>query len=291
MPSRGPNFDLVITDLDNTVYDWEAFFIPAFMAMRDAVERISAVPREDLERSFRRVYQRHRTSEYAFVLQEAEALRDVDAGLSPAAVFAKYDEAIHAFRSLRKKGLRLYPSVRDTLVALKAAGVKVVAHSDSPMEYVSRRLRQLDVDQLFDAICAPRDHGVPAGLEHLVRQAPESTVGARTRLIESNPELRKPDPRTLAPVFAAFPVSLDRILYVGDNLSRDVLLAQRAGISATWARYGAVHDPVLREQLYRITYWTDADVAAEERLRKELGQTPPTFEIESFDGLREIVGV
>lgn len=283
--------DLLITDLDNTLYDWEAFFVPAFIAMLDQVQQISQVPRNELELSFHRVYQKHRTTEYAFVLQELEALRETDAGLSPADIFAKYDAAIHAFRSQRKRRLKLYPSVRETLNTLKAAGVLLVAHSDSPMAYVSRRLRQLDIDTLFDAICAPEDHGVPDQLTSIVRRVPDSIVAARTMLLESNPAIRKPDPHTLDLVLSAFPTSRDKIAYVGDNLSRDVLLAQRAGIHAVWARYGTVHDETLREQLYRITYWTDADVVAEQQLRREASHTAPEFVIDSFDQVLDVIGV
>jgi FMN phosphatase YigB (HAD superfamily) len=287
-----PRFELLITDLDNTLYDWEAFFIPSFLAMLGEVERISGVPRDLLETSFRKVYQHHRTTEYAFVLQEADALRKIDAGLTPAEVFAKYDTAIHAFRSARRRTLRLYPGVKSTLTSIRDAGVTLVAHSDSPMEYVSRRLRQLDIDALFDAVSAPRDHGIPPSLAAApIRQAPDSDVGARTRLIEFNPELRKPDPAALDPLFAAFPANRNRTVYVGDNLSRDVLIAQRAGIKSAWARYGAKHDEVLREQLYRITYWTDADVAAETRLREEAAAHPPTYVLDTFTDLLAVVGL
>lgn len=289
--ANSPALDLLITDLDNTLYDWEAFFVPAFVAMLDKVQEISQVPRQELEQSFHRVYQKHRTTEYAFVLQELDALREADSGLSPAEVFAKYDAAIHAFRSQRKRRLTLYPGVRETLTALKVAGVRVVAHSDSPMGYVSRRLRQLDVDTLFDAICAPEDHGVPGDLTNIVRQVPDSIVTARVTLLESDPTIRKPDPRTLDRILAAFPYPLTRIAYVGDSLSRDLLLAQRAGIRGIWARYGAVHDEKLRKQLYRITYWSDADVAAEEQLRLEASGLAPEFVIDSFDEVIDVVGL
>jgi FMN phosphatase YigB (HAD superfamily) len=283
-------FDLVITDLDNTLYDWEAFFIPSFLAMLAEVERLSGVPRSALEESFRRVYQRHRTTEYAFVLQEADALREADAGLTPSQVFEKYDSAIHAFRSTRRRTLRLYPGVEETLSRLVRDRVKLVAHSDSPMQYVSRRLRQLNVDTLFDAICAPRDHGVPPYLDRAtVRVASDSEVTARTELLEYNPDLRKPDPATLTPVFERFPAARHRTLYLGDNISRDVLVAHRAGIKSAWARYGAVHEQGLRDQLYRITYWTDEDVAAEVALREESSQVVPTYIVDAFSSLTKII--
>ena len=114
--------------------------------MVQEIHRISGVDVSALKRSFRKVHQAHRTSEYAFAIQELDVLETIDAGLSPEERLKKYDSAIHAFRSTRRKTLRLYPGVKETLQRLRDAGVMVVAHSDSMMTYVSRRLRQLDVD-------------------------------------------------------------------------------------------------------------------------------------------------
>jgi phosphoglycolate phosphatase len=276
----------VITDIDNTLYDWLAFFIPSFLAMVQEIQRISGLDTGSLKRSFRKVYQAHGTTEYAFAVEELDVLNSIDEGLSPEDRLRKYDSAVHAFRLTRKRNLKLYPGVRESLERLRQAGVIVVAHSDSMMSYVSRRLRQLDVDGLISAICAPRDHGIPPHLNATsVRRRSNEAVESRCMLLESSAGIRKPDPATLVPVFEAFGVPREESLYVGDSLSRDILLARRAQINGVWARYGSHRPSDLYKELLEITYWTEAEVAEEERLRKEIVEAPPEKIIESFDEL------
>ncbi len=43
-----------------------------------------------------------------------------------------------------------------------------------------------------------------------------------------------------------------------------------------WAQYGGHRDDALYTELLGITYWTEAEVAEEERLRMELGDSAPS---------------
>ncbi len=56
---------------------------------------------------------------------------------------------IHRFNSSRKKNLRLYPNVQETLAELREAGVKIVGFTDSAEENGFYRLRKLEIDHLF----------------------------------------------------------------------------------------------------------------------------------------------
>lgn len=283
---------LVITDVDNTLYDWLSFYIPSFLAMVNEIHRISGVDVVSLKESFRKVHQLHGTSEYAFAIQELDALAAVDSGLSADERLKKYDSAIHAFRSSRRRTLRLYPGVKETLERLRDAGVMVVAHSDSMMSYTSRRLRQLGIDQLLTAVSAARDHRIPASLNLAsVRRVPSSVVEARTARLEFAEGIRKPDPATVTPVLEALGVRREEALYVGDSLSRDVLLARRAGIRDVWARYGSRRDDVLYRELLEITYWTEAEIAEEDRLRREVRSSAASHQIDSFPEILHVVGV
>ncbi len=283
--------DLLITDLDGTLYDWIGFYIPSFLALIRVVSELSEVPEDRLKESFKRINQKHRTSEYAFAIQELDVLPEASKGWSVEAILRKYDPAIHAFRSERRKRLRLFDGVRDSLLRLRSAGVRLVAHSDSMMSYVSRRLRQLDIDEVFDAICAPQDHGLPANTEsHVVRRAASSQVLSRVRELAYSPALRKPDPDTLAPVVQAFEVPRERIAYVGDSLSRDMLLAARCNLRGVWARYGS-HPNNLDAELLQITYWTPDEVSNENRLLQEASVVSPPTVIRSFSEILEICGV
>jgi FMN phosphatase YigB (HAD superfamily) len=282
---------LVITDLDNTLYDWVGFYVPAFLSMLDQASRISGVGASELEHDFQNVHRDHGTTEYAFSLQELPSLRSRERNLSPREFLAKYDPAIHAFRSERKRLLKLYPDVRDALLELRARGVTVVAHSDAFMGYVSRRLRQLDVDTLVAAVSAPADHGIPEGLptSAVVKSEPR-LVEARCLQLPYPARYRKPEVNSLIAVQAAFKERGDHTVYVGDSLSRDVLLARRAGLVDAWARYGTDYDPALYAVLLRISYWSEAEVRDEERLRTEAAKRPPTHTLSTFSDILAIIG-
>ena len=44
---------LLITDLDDTLYDWAGFFVPAFYAMVDEIVAITGLDRDGLLREYR----------------------------------------------------------------------------------------------------------------------------------------------------------------------------------------------------------------------------------------------
>ncbi|MDQ2643160.1 MAG: HAD family hydrolase [Myxococcota bacterium] len=267
---------LLITDLDNTLYDWVGFYVPSFLAMVEEIHRISGLPTETLKKAFKRVHEKHGTTEYAFAIEELDVLVALDEGLSVGEKLAKYDSAIHAFRSMRRKLLRPYPGVKEGLDRLVRSGIRVVAHTDSLSGYVSRRLRQLELDSFFAAICAPKDHGVPFGLDAAMLQKadPASTL-ARCQVLDFPDSFRKPDPRTLDPVFQTFGVSPAETAYLGDSKTRDVWLARQAGVLDIWASYGTAA-PSLYGELVQITYWTKEDLKQDEMLRKQVETIAPS---------------
>ena len=70
--------------------------------------------------------------------------------------------AIDAFRKARRRVLALYPTVADTLAALKAKGVRIAAFTESKAFYTNYRFRKLGLDGLVDVLYSPEDHSVPA---------------------------------------------------------------------------------------------------------------------------------
>ena len=128
---RKRDISVVITDLDNTLYDWVEMWYQAFSAM---LAKISAdvepkgVTRDRLLSEIRTVHQKHGTSEYAFLLEELPCLRDA---FPNADIVAHFDDAIHSYRRARKEHLKLYPGVLQTLQTLKDAGILVVAYTES----------------------------------------------------------------------------------------------------------------------------------------------------------------
>src|SRR6185437_7262570 len=111
---------LLVTDVDNTLFDWVDVWYKSFSAMIDETCRITGISAEALYPSISRVHQAHGTSEYAFLLEEIPELKT----LYGDHVTERLAPAINAFREARQGALRLYPGVVSTLKALRGAGVQ-----------------------------------------------------------------------------------------------------------------------------------------------------------------------
>lgn len=113
------DISVLVTDLDNTLFDWFDIWHTSFSAMLDEIVRISGLPVEVLEREIKAVHEKHGTSEYAFLIEELPSLVAKHPSQN---VMEVYEPAIEAYRQARRSRLVLYPSVRETLEHIKASG-------------------------------------------------------------------------------------------------------------------------------------------------------------------------
>jgi FMN phosphatase YigB (HAD superfamily) len=74
---------------------------------------------------------------------------------------------------------------------------------------------------------------------------------------------QKPNPRILLEIIGDNGIqgSPDEAAYVGDNLMKDIVMAQEAGVADVYAAFGAVaQDAEIYEQLRRVSHWSREDV-------------------------------
>ena len=258
---------VVVTDIDNTLYDWMAMWSPAFGGMLARLTADSGLPREALEREFHALHQRHGTTEYAFAIQELPSLRALHPGED---LVARYAGAIEAYRAARRRTLRLYPGVAEALAAIRATGCLVVGYTESRAYYVNYRIRALGLDGLLDYVYSPPDHALPAGVrpEAIRRYPAEHYRLARTVHRHVAEGAWKPDAAVLRAILGELGADPARAAYVGDSLVKDVAMARAAGVSDVFARYGDVPDRAGYELLRRVTHWSAETVAAAERARE-----------------------
>jgi phosphoglycolate phosphatase len=251
---------LILLDLDNTLYDWVACFVPSMIAVvntvRDAVEA-------DLDRlldEFRSVYVTHRSVEYAFCVQ---ALPSV-AHLSKASQQALVDRARAAFRAAREAHLVAYPGVPETLRDLSEAGIALIATTNAPMHQAMRRLETLGISTAFTAVAARRSFEVPSD------GCLPAAVAARKRAAYMHPARfwhfdnahLKPSDHMYRAALTATGLHPREVLVVGDSLVNDVAPALRLGARGAWARYGLRFDARLWETLLAVTPWSAAVIDA-----------------------------
>jgi len=98
---------------------------------------------------------------------------------------------------------------------------------------------------------------------------------------------RKPDPNVIGDIIQDYRVTPEETLYVGDSITKDIMMAKSAGIRSAWARYGTKFDRALWEKLVRITHWTESDVKREEVLRSLSKEVAADVNLDSFMELNE----
>ena len=129
---------VLITDLDNTLWDWFAAWHESFVGMLDRLSELSDVPRDVLETEIRAVHQLRGTSEYSNLLNELPSLSARDSDFTPLEI---YDDAVHVLNHIRKKATSLYPLVKETLERLRNHGVTVVAYTESVAYWAEWRIK------------------------------------------------------------------------------------------------------------------------------------------------------
>lgn len=277
---------LVITDLDNTLFDWVDIWYKSFSAMLESLVAKSGVPRDVLISEIRDVHQRHGTAEYAFLIEELPSLNAKHGGENLLEVYA---ESVEAFRSARSSALKLYPTVGETLQLLKGRGCRIVGYTESMEFYSLYRIRNLGLDGLLDYVYTPPDHSLPEGLTRdAVRHHPPESYRLRHTENRHTPQGElKPNPKLLSDIFSELGGNRETTIYVGDSLMKDVAMAQAAKVIDVWARYGTAQHRQEYELLRQVTHWTAEAVQKE----KDLTQTEvkPHYVLEnSFD---EILGL
>lgn len=276
---------LLITDVDNTLFDWQTLWFETFTAMAGKALEISGVDSDRFYQECSAVHQRYGTSEYAFVLNELPCLEE----LYGPNVVAVMQPAIDMFRDARRKNLALYPGVMETLQGLRSNGVTIAAYTESKEFYTVYRFKRLDLDGVVDYLYSPPDHSLPIGTLD-TRKYDSSHYELHNTIHRFTPEGEvKPNPHILISIIDELGFELRDTVYVGDNLLKDVFMAQQAKVLDVYAKYGAAqHRDEQYDLLKRVTHWTPEMVSREAAALKP-GVVNPTHVLES--SLSEILPI
>lgn len=268
---------LVITDLDNTLYDWVAFVVPALEAMLESLVRTTGMAEADLIDALRLAYAEEETAEYAFVLQRSDLYERL--GL-PFRVFSErhIKPAQAAFSAERTRHLRPYPGVEKTLRELKNRGVALYGLTDAPAFPATARLRKLGLDVYFERLYTLENYLPPVGPDgdFLIEPEIRAKIGrgeydaAFGKPVELAKAYEKPSPLGVRKILFDSGMRPADALLIGDNPGKDLAAASAAGVRGVHASYGSRHDPALIARLQRLT-----PDRLNARHRAEPGQPPP----------------
>jgi FMN phosphatase YigB (HAD superfamily) len=269
----------LITDLDNTLFDWVELWLHCFSAMLDSIAEISGIAKERLIPEIAAVHQRHGTSEYSFLIEELPSLEPI---LNRRPATAVFSAAIQKYRSQRRKHLQLYPTVAETLLKIKGQGSLIVAYTESMAFYSNYRIRRLGLDGVLDYVFAPKDHVIPAALssDDLRKYPAEHYELTYTKQAFTPPGSKKPDTDVLDTIISNLRLRKTDCVYVGDNLMKDTAMAIDCGVEDVWAQYGQAHKRPEYRLLQQVTHWTPEEVEREQKIKARV-DVHPTHVLES----------
>jgi len=263
---------LLITDVDNTLFDWQRFWYETFSAMIRRVIQISGIDEDRLLRECSVIHQKYGTSEYSHLLEELPCLREKYGD----GILATMQPAIDDFRIARRQHLELYPTVTDTLSRLTAMGVVVAAFTESMAFYTNYRFRKFGLDGPIAFLYSPPDHRLPVeDVSSIRRYEPDSYELKRTEHRFTPEGETKPNPRILLSIIADLGFEPEQAVYVGDNKLKDVWMAQEADVLDVYAAYGAAQQRPEYELLRKVTHWTP-EMVERERVAMKPGNIVPT---------------
>lgn len=274
---------VLITDLDNTLFDWFSVWYHSFNAMLTKTIEISGIPQEILIPQIKTIHQKYGTAEYSFLLESLPALQEKYGDRN--VINNVFSEAIHEFRIERKKHLKLYPTVMETLVSLKSKGVLIIGYTESKEYYSNFRIKRLGLDGIIDILFSPEDHDIPEDVIKQTAYSPDLTLNKHTPEGEV-----KPNPRILRDIIHQANADIEDCVYIGDSEMKDIAMAQSTGVSDVYAKYGTSHfeDNVEGYELLRkVTHWSDEDVAREKAIKSESVNLniSPSYTAEKFSDI------
>ncbi|WP_430884441.1 HAD family hydrolase [Fusibacter sp. JL216-2] len=275
---------LIITDLDNTLYDWVTFYANSFEAMISELSNTLELDSESLYKEFRMIHQKYGNSERSYTIFDISSVLEVTSSMNKLEKLDYLKESLDAFNSTRDKFLKLYGSVYKTLEKLKNDGHTIVAHTEAMDVNALDRLEKLGVLDFFTRVYATSSEKVrhPMKTDELLKKH-------HSKIVSLSGNVKKPSVESVNLVLSTEKYSASEAVYIGDSLIKDIAIANRANITSVLASYGKVYSKELWEVLVKITHWTDEDVRREEALKLEFKNTKPTYIINEFGELIQIV--
>lgn len=271
--------NVLIIDLDNTIFDWFEMWFATFLPLYDALKSKLCLEDDELQSAIRKVHQEKRTSEYTFLIDELPA---VTQKYKPDEIRDEFASAFLASKQARDRALKLYPSVLQTLWDLKKRGTLIVAYTESHTFYSGYRLKRFGLDGVIDFLYSPEDNDVPEGVSlEKVRNSPDDFYELQITKVRHTPKGEiKPNRKILLDVLKDIGSSPEACVYIGDSLFKDVAMAQDVGVNDVFAEYGVVHQKPEYDLLRKVSHWTDADVEREKAVSKR--EVTPSYTIQNF---------
>ncbi|WFC12680.1 HAD family hydrolase [Aeromonas salmonicida] len=279
------NIKLLITDLDNTLYDWVSFYSASFMAMVNAISGETGINKMTLLDEYKSIHRKYKNTEQPFATLDVPSIQKYYNCSDRLELNKKLSYAFEAFSNKRFETLKLYDGVEETLRILKGNGVVIVGHTESFEYNAMYRLNKLGILPYFKHVYTLRDFNKthPDLLSAPVYHNYDDIV----KHLEISQ--RKPNPALLTHICEKEGVDIAKSMYVGDSLSKDISMAQQIGMKTGWASYGRVFDNEAWDILLAITHWDENDAKREKEISLMYKNVKPEITLNNFSDILNYV--
>lgn len=262
-PKRLSERIVLALDLDNTVYDFVAFYAKAFRAMVHVVSKQIRVDRAEVESQFRNVFQKAGTLDFRDLVQNLPLTQALPEDGRKRLV----NNVRRAYDLSKRKQLRSYTNMPATLAAIEAAGVAVIVVTNAPLYHAYTRLRDVGVlPYVYGLVAWEGTNAIGDGGttdEHILQTHTELLGRARHKL-QFLATFQRGESKPSSHPFMLIRERFGDALYyaVGDSLSKDLLPAARVGMKTIWARYGTrTQDARDLDTILAMTPWSTEEIS------------------------------
>jgi len=279
---------VLITDLDDTIWDWLKIWHTSFSSVLSALEKNSGLKRKTLIDKIREIHQSVGTSEYYFLPYHLE--KNLGRPWSNEDIFNRYGDIKSILADGQRKGTFLLPGVKKTFKEAKSKGSKIVAYTESMSFGAVQRLKATNLDGVIDTLYSREDHTILEGIDlQSIRSHPsEQYLLAETEHFTVKRSEMKPNPMVLLDIVKRVNATTDQCIYVGDKLIKDIKMAQDANVLDAHAKYGDQRENFMYDLLKEVTHWSENDVINEAQTNSAV--ISPSIVLEGYysDLLKEI---
>jgi len=229
---------LLITDLDNTLYNWVDFFAPSFRAMVHTLHSNTGIGEDEIIDNFAKVYKEEMNIEFSYSIQSLEIFKNYPQ--EEQKKLQKLGQLV--FSQTAKKNLHIFPTVQSTLAWAKSVGIILICVTNAPYNSAKWRLGQLGLLNFFYGLAcrSPYDDFKLKNMSNI-----------RKVWILSKDEL-KPNEDGYLKVTDSFNIQMKNVYIVGDTMT-DIIPAIQIGANAILCHYDYLPNQKNIETISRIS--------------------------------------
>jgi FMN phosphatase YigB (HAD superfamily) len=274
---------LLISDLDNTLFDWVSFYAQSFESMAIELAKLLDIPLVTVLKEYQLVHQQYANTEKPFATLALPCVKAKYGHAANEVMLAELSPVFNAFNMKRNETLRLYPSVIETLIELKRSGVKLVAHTESLEFNAVYRMNKLGLVPFFDRLYTTAD----INNTHPCPQMANYPNIAQDFVERVDPSSLKPNAELLLSIIKKEGASIGSTIYIGDSIRKDIAMANSAGVTSVWAKYGRDVEKKHWDVIEQISHWTNE--AFQREKSATIGHIVPTHEILCFSEILSVL--